>query len=136
MKTNKIKIFFSIISFCFLVTSCNNLLSELTQQKTYIQISTNLGNTNQRTVLPDFSVVQENGYTWELYKGGILLQTWNDANGKSAYQNMCESKIEVDPGSYSFELKVIKEDKIIISAVFHMERNVDDVIENINEYIK
>ena len=30
----------------------------------------------------------------------------------------------------------IKEDKIIISAVFHMERNVDDVIENINEYIK
>lgn len=116
MKTNKIKIFFSIISFCFLVTSCNNLLSELTQQKTYIQISTNLDNTNQRTVLPDFSVVQENGYTWKLYKHDSVLQTWNDANGKSAYQNMCESKIEVDPGSYSFELKVIKEDKIILKS--------------------
>lgn len=111
MKTNKIKIFFSIISFCFLVTSCNNLLSELTQQKTYIQISTNLDNTNQRTVLPDFSVVQENGYTWELYKDDSVLQTWNDANGKSAYENMCESKIEVDPGSYSFDL-VIKKDII------------------------
>ena len=111
MKTNKIKIFFSIISFCFLVTSCNNLLSELTPQKTYIQISTNLDNTNQRTVLPDFSVVKENGYTWELYKDDSVLQTWNDDNGKSAYQNMCESKIEVDPGSYSFDL-VIKKDII------------------------
>ena len=116
MKTNKIKIFFSIISFCFLVTSCNNLLSELTQQKTYIQISTNLGNTNQRTVLPDFSVVQGQGYTWQLYNGGTLFQTWDDANGKSAYQNMCESKIEVAPGSYSFELKVIKDDKIILKS--------------------
>lgn len=116
MKTNKIKIFFSIISFCFLVTSCNNLLSELTQQKTYIQISTNLGNTNQRTVLPDFSVVKENGYTWELYKDDSVLQTWNDANGKSAYQNMCESKIEVDPGSYSFELMVKKDNEIILKS--------------------
>lgn len=111
MKTNKIKIFFSIISFCFLVISCNNLLSELTQQKTYIQISTNLGNTNQRTVLPDFSVVTENGYTWELYCDSKVLQTWNDDDEKSAYQNMCESKIEVDPGSYSFDL-VIKKDII------------------------
>lgn len=109
MKTNKIKIFFSIISFCFLVTSCNNLLSELTQQKTYIQISTNLGNTTQRTVLPDFSVVKENGYTWELYCDSKVLQTWNDDDEKSAYQNMCVSKIEVDPGSYSFDL-VIKKD--------------------------
>lgn len=116
MKTNEIKIFFSIISFCFLVTSCNNLLSELTQQKTYIQISTNLDNTNQRTVLPDFSVVQENGYTWELYKHDSVLQTWNDANGKSAYQNMCESKIEVDPGNYSFELMVKKEGEIILKS--------------------
>lgn len=116
MKTNKIKIFFSIISFCFLVTSCNNLLSELTQQKSYIQISTNLDNSNQRTVLPNFSVVLGQGYTWELYKGDTLLQTWNDANGKSAYQNMCESKIEVDPGSYSFELMVKKEGEIILKS--------------------
>ncbi len=116
MKTNKIKIFFSIISFCFLVTSCNNLLSELTQQKSYIQISTNLDNSNQRTVLPNFSVVLGQGYTWELYKDGILFQTWNDDNGKSAYQNMCESKIEVDPGSYSFELMVKKEGEIILKS--------------------
>lgn len=131
MKTNKIKIFFSIISFCFLVTSCNNLLSELTQQKTYIQISTNLDNTNQRTVLPDFSVVQGQGYTWQLYNGDTLLQTWTDANGKSAYQNMCESKIEVDPGSYSFELKVIKDDKIILkseSQTVQIEQNKNNDI--------
>lgn len=116
MKTNKIKIFFSIISFCFLVTSCNNLLSELTQQKTYIQISTNLDNSNQRTVLPNFSVVLGQGYTWQLYNGDTLLQTWSDDNGKSAYQNMCESKIEVDPGSYSFELMVKKEGEIILKS--------------------
>lgn len=116
MKTNKIKIFFSIISFCFLVTSCNNLLSELTQQKTYIQISTNLDNSNQRTVLPNFSVVKGQGYTWQLYNGGTLFQTWTDANGKSAYQNMCESKIEVDPGSYSFELMVKKDNEIILKS--------------------
>ena len=116
MKTNKIKIFFSIISFCFLVTSCNNLLSELTQQKTYIQISTNLGNTNQRTVLPDFSVVQGQGYTWELYCDSKVLQTWNDDDEKSAYNNMCESKIEVDPGSYAFELKVLKDNFIILKS--------------------
>lgn len=116
MKTNKIKIFFSIISFCFLVTSCNNLLSELTQQKSYIQISTNLDNTNQRTVLPNFSVVLGRGYTWELYRDNSFLQTWTDTDVKTAYQNMCDSKIEVDPGSYSFELKVIKEDKIILKS--------------------
>jgi len=116
MKTNKIKIFFSIISFCFLVTSCNNLLSELTQQKSYIQISTNLDNTNQRTVLPNFSVVLGQGYTWELYIGDTLLETWSDDNVKSAYQNMCESKIEVDPGSYSFELMVKKEGEIILKS--------------------
>ena len=116
MKTNKIQIFFSIISFCFLVTSCNNLLSELTQQKSYIQISTNLDNSNQRTVLPNFSVVLGQGYTWELYRDNSVLQTWTDTDVKTAYQNMCESKIEVDPGSYSFELKVIKEDKIILKS--------------------
>lgn len=116
MKTNKIKIFFSIISFCFLVTSCNNLLSELTQQKSYIQISTNLDKSNQRTVLPNFSVVLGQGYTWKLYNGDTLLETWSDDNGKSAYQNMCESKIEVAPGSYSFELMVKKEGEIILKS--------------------
>ena len=131
MKTNKIKFFFCIITFCFLVTSCKNLLSELTQQKTYIQISTNLDTPNQRTVLPDFSVVQEKGYTWELYSDGIVLQTWNDDEDKSAYQNMCGAQIEVDHGSYSFELKVIKEDKIIIkseSQTVTIEQNKNNVL--------
>lgn len=116
MKTNKIKIFFSIISFCFLVTSCNNLLSELTQQKSYIQISTNLDNSNQRTVLPNFSVVLGQGYTWELYSNDSVLQTWEDTDVKTAYENMCESKIEVDHGSYSFELMVKKEGEIILKS--------------------
>lgn len=131
MKTNKIKFFFCIITFCFLVTSCKNLLSELTQQKTYIQISTNLDTPNQRTVLPDFSVVQEKGYTWELYSDGKVLQTWNDDEDKSAYQNMCGAQIEVDTGSYSFELNVKKEDKIILkseSQTVTIEQNKNNVL--------
>ena len=131
MKTNKIKFFFCIITFCFLVTSCKNLLSELTQQKTYIQISTNLDTPNQRTVLPDFSVVQEKGYTWELYSDGKVLQTWNDDEQKSAYQNMCGAQIEVDTGSYSFELNVKKEDKIILkseSQTVTIEQNKNNVL--------
>lgn len=131
MKTNKIKFFFCIITFCFLVTSCKNLLSELTQQKTYIQISTNLDTPNQRTVLPDFSVVQGKGYTWELYSDGIVLQTWNDDEQKSAYHNMCGAQIEVDTGSYSFELNVKKEDKIILkseSQTVTIEQNKNNVL--------
>lgn len=131
MKTNKIKLFFCIITFCFLVTSCKNLLSELTQQKTYIQISTNLDTPKQRTVLPDFSVVKEKGYTWELYSDGKVLQTWNDDDQKSAYQNMCGAQIEVDTGSYSFELNVKKEDKIILkseSQTVTIEQNKNNVL--------
>lgn len=115
-----------IISILILFCSCNNLISSgseeiketeqenLEKDIAYLDISINETSFSARTILPKKGVAED--YSYKLYgtngsSNTVLLGEW------ISYNELKTSKVELQTGSWIFELQAIKENVPVLSGI-------------------
>ena len=115
-----------ILSILIIFCSCNNLISSgseeiketeqenLEKDIAYLDISINETSFSARTILPEKGVAED--YSYKLYGTNgsyntVLLGEW------ISYNELKTSKVELQTGSWIFELQAIKENVPVLSGI-------------------
>ena len=115
-----------ILSILIIFCSCNNLISSgseeiketeqenLEKDIAYLDISINETSFSARTILPEKGVAED--YSYKLYgtngsSNTVLLGEW------ISYNELKTSKVELQTGSWIFELQAIKENVPVLSGI-------------------